>query len=63
MVGNSNMRARRKRAGALGQSARMFTLLGCTPVKIIPASQGTGLHNPSIGSMLILKTTLMKRCS
>ena len=49
------MRAKQKRAGSLGQSARFYPLhIGGGQVKNIPGAQGYGQHNANIGSLLSL---------
>jgi|TARA_B110000037_G_scaffold130620_1_gene148423 hypothetical protein len=54
MPGAGTMRSKQKRAGSLGQSARLYTLkLGNNIVKI-PGAQGFGQHNAAIGSVLSL---------
>tara|TARA_B100001057_G_scaffold495972_1_gene596174 strand:+ start:1043 stop:1246 length:204 start_codon:yes stop_codon:yes gene_type:complete len=59
MVGNSNMRAKQKRAGALGQSSRLYAMKVGGTTKKVAGSQGLGLHNPCIGNMLSLKLRLL----
>tara|TARA_Y100000389_G_scaffold104400_1_gene101261 strand:+ start:259 stop:462 length:204 start_codon:yes stop_codon:yes gene_type:complete len=60
MTGNSNMKAKQKRAGALGQSSRLYSLKIGNTTKKVPGAQGLGLHNPCIGNMLTLKMRLFK---
>jgi hypothetical protein len=56
MPGAGTMRSKQKRAGSLGQSARLYTLkLGkkiCA--EKIPGARGFGKHNAAIGSVLSL---------
>ena len=48
------MRAKQKRAGALGQSARLYEMKVKGSSFRVPGAMGFGQHNPSIGSMLSL---------
>ena len=63
MTGNSNSRAKRRKAGALGQSSRMFLLSPCKDAKKVGSSQGTGIHNPSMGSLLTLTRRIVKNAT
>ena len=59
MPNKGTMRAKQNRAGALGQSARLYKLTVPTSVSTkgyvhVPGGQGYGKTNPSIGSMLSL---------
>jgi hypothetical protein len=60
MTGNSNMKAKQKRAGALGQSSKLYTITRNNVTKKIGGAQGFGSHNPCIGNMLSLKLHLLK---
>ena len=48
------MRAKQKRAAALGNSARFYLLNTGTASYHVPGGQGFGQHNANIGSMLSL---------
>ena len=60
MTGNSNMKAKQKRAGALGQTSRLYSIKIGNTTKKVPGAQGFGLHNSCIGNMLTLKMRLFK---
>jgi len=58
MPGAGIMRAKRLRAGALGQSSRFYNIYGqrvsASTKGAFKGGQGWTAHNPSIGSMLSL---------
>jgi hypothetical protein len=61
-----NWRAKRNRAGSLGQASRMYPIrrADCVPDGVcarIPGAQGFGRHNPSIGGMLSLRIMKQNR--
>ena len=61
-----NWRAKRNRAGSLGQASRMYPVkrADCVPNGVcarIPGAQGFGRHNPSIGGMLSLRIMKQNR--
>jgi len=61
-----NWRAKRNRAGSLGQASRMYPIRrpDCVPDGVcarIPGAQGFGRHNPSIGGMLSLRIMKQNR--
>ena len=53
-----NWRAKQKRAGALGQSSRMYGIArsggGGDPMVLIPGAQGFGQRQAAVGSLLSL---------
>ena len=51
MPGAGTTRAKQKRAGSLGQSARLYTLKTKVGNVKIPGAQGFGYRNPSVGQM------------
>jgi len=51
MPGAGTTRAKQKRAGSLGQSARLYTLKTKAGNIKIPGAQGFGYRNPSVGEM------------
>jgi hypothetical protein len=57
MPGAGTTRAKQKRAGSLGQSARLYTLKTKAGNIKIPGAQGFGKHNAATGSMISLDMT------
>ncbi len=57
-MGRGLLRAKQRRAGSLGQSARLYRLSVGSGLQRrafkVPGAMGFGQHNPSIGSMLSL---------
>lgn len=61
MPNNGINRAKQKRAGSLGQSARLYNFKTCNGNITIPGSQGFTTGNASIGSVLSLGVVKQNR--
>lgn len=61
MPNNGINRAKQKRAGSLGQSAKLYNFKTCNGNITIPGSQGFTRGNASIGSMLSLSVIKQNR--
>lgn len=61
MPNNGINRAKQKRAGSLGQSAKLYNFKTCNGNITIPGSQGFTTGNASIGSALALGVVKQNR--